>query len=117
MDPDRARQLLTTELADLDERASFADREANQVQDDPVLGTHPADHGSEVAAQLDNRLLADTVDEQRRRIEGALRRIEDDSYGRCVICGREIDDERLEARPEVPTCREHADTELPAGTV
>jgi RNA polymerase-binding transcription factor DksA len=26
------------------------------------------------------------------------------------VCGREIDDERLEARPEVRTCREPADT-------
>jgi hypothetical protein len=25
---------------------------------------------------------------------------------------REIDDERLDARPEVPTCREHADTRV-----
>jgi RNA polymerase-binding transcription factor DksA len=30
------------------------------------------------------------------------------------VCGVEIDDERLEARPEVATCREHADA-LPVG--
>jgi RNA polymerase-binding transcription factor DksA len=30
------------------------------------------------------------------------------------VCGRAIDDERLEARPEVATCREHADA-LPVG--
>ena len=36
-------------------------------------------------------------------------RIDNGTYGRCEVCGREIDDERLEARPEVSTCREHAD--------
>ncbi|GEL19422.1 TraR/DksA family transcriptional regulator [Pseudonocardia asaccharolytica] len=112
MNPDRARQLLTAELAELDERSHRADIEADQPLDDPVLGTHPGDHGSEVAAQMDNTLLADTVAEQRRRVVRALERLEGGSYGRCAVCGTRIDDERLEARPEVATCREHADSPI-----
>ncbi|MHA6794613.1 TraR/DksA family transcriptional regulator [Pseudonocardia bannensis] len=109
MDPDRARRLLTAELSDLDARASFARREEEQVQDDPVLGTHPGDHGSEVATRMDSHLLSDTIGEQRRRVLEALERLDDGTYGRCMVCDREIDDERLEIRPEVRTCREHAD--------
>ena len=57
----------------------------------------------------DAELLADTVDTQRRHVQDALRRLDDGSYGSCAVCGATIDDERLDARPEVSTCREHAD--------
>lgn len=38
------------------------------------------------------------------RIKGALKRIENDEYGECVLCGDEIALKRLKAMPEVPTC-------------
>lgn len=114
MDVDRARELLNAELADLDERARFAAESRQEATADPneegALGQHPGDYGSEVAATMDTELLVDTVGEQRRRVVEALERLEAGSYGRCAVCGRPIDDERLEARPEVVTCREHADT-------
>jgi RNA polymerase-binding transcription factor DksA len=115
VDPDRARELLTTELSELDERARFAADSHADAANDPALGEgavsqHPGDYGSDVANRMEDRLLLDTVEEQRRRVQDALARLDDGSYGRCGVCGREIDDERLEARPEVPTCREHADT-------
>jgi DnaK suppressor protein len=39
-----------------------------------------------------------------RRIDAALKRIDDDEYGYCVSCGEEIEIKRLEADPEIPTC-------------
>ncbi|QJY50918.1 hypothetical protein HOP40_25590 [Pseudonocardia broussonetiae] len=59
---------------------------------------------------MDAEHLVAAVSDQRRAVQDALGRIEDGTYGRCAVCDRQIDDERLEARPEVPTCREHADT-------
>lgn len=116
MDPDRARELLTTELADLDERARFAAETRSETAADPneegAVGQHAGDYGSEVAAAMDSELLLDTVEDQRRRITEAVARLDDGSYGRCAVCDRVIDDERLEARPEVATCREHADTPI-----
>ena len=115
VNPDHARALLTAELSELDEqaRSAAADRAENA---DPVaegaLGQHPGDYGSEVAAAMDSELLADTLHEQRRRIIEALERLDKGSYGRCEVCGEEIDDERLEARPEATTCREHADARV-----
>ncbi|MDG4824034.1 TraR/DksA C4-type zinc finger protein [Asanoa sp. WMMD1127] len=37
-------------------------------------------------------------------IDDALRRVEDDSYGRCERCGRPIHPERLAALPATRTC-------------
>mgnify|MGYP001791486900 CR=1 FL=1 len=40
----------------------------------------------------------------RTRIEAALRRLDDGSYGDCVMCGEEIAPKRLELDPAIPTC-------------
>lgn len=115
MDPDRARELLTTELEELDDRAEFATESAAQPASGDLAanesGTtqHPADFASEVTSRMESEGLVRTVELQRRRVADALARLEGGTYGRCEVCGREIDDERLEARPEVSTCREHAD--------
>jgi DnaK suppressor protein len=115
VNPDHARELLTAELAELDERAAFAGRTREEASADTLgqeaaMGQHPGDYGTEVATTMEAELMVDTVGAQRRRIEAALARLDDGSYGRCAVCGKEIDDERLEARPEADTCREHADT-------
>jgi DnaK suppressor protein len=39
------------------------------------------------------------------RILGALRRIEDERFGRCTECDAEIPFERLLVFPEAPTCQ------------
>jgi DnaK suppressor protein len=38
------------------------------------------------------------------QIAGALARLADGSYGRCVVCGGEVGAARLEARPAAATC-------------
>jgi DnaK suppressor protein len=120
VNPDRARELLTTELRELDDRAEFAAESVadtalgRSADDETALPTHPADLGTDEANRAESEGLARTVELQRRRVRDALGRLDDGSYGRCAVCGKQIDDERLEARPEVATCREHADA-LPVG--
>jgi len=114
VDRDRARDRLATELAELDQRARFAEDSREDAENDPArgegtLGQHPGDHGSDVTNRMEDALLADTVAEQRRLIQDALLRLDEGTYGRCAVCGCDIDDERLDARPEALTCREHAD--------
>lgn len=41
---------------------------------------------------------------ERQRIETALKRIQSDEYGYCVICSEEIAEGRLRFDPSVPTC-------------
>ncbi|MCB5274853.1 RNA polymerase-binding transcription factor DksA [Arthrobacter sp. SO5] len=42
------------------------------------------------------------------QIEAALGRIGDGSYGICQVCGGEIAEGRLEARPSTPFCIRHS---------
>lgn len=116
MNLDRARKQLAAELADLDERRRRAERDratADVPGQEGALGQHPGDYGSEVNTAMEADLAASMVDGQRRQVLAALERIDEGSYGTCAVCGERIDDERLEARPEAITCREHADQ--PAG--
>ncbi|HXV91842.1 MAG TPA: hypothetical protein VD813_00985 [Pseudonocardia sp.] len=117
MNPDRAREMLTAELAELDRSAAFTRRSADETAtgdvtaDEGPLDQHPAEFGTVIANRMESEGLARTTDEQRRRVRDALDRIDEGTYGRCTICRREIDDERLEARPEAATCRDHADAD------
>jgi DnaK suppressor protein len=47
-------------------------------------------------------MLSQTLEE----VQDALRRIEDGTYGKCTVCGREIEAKRLEAVPWTPYCLE-----------
>ena len=50
-------------------------------------------------AETDSTILA--------QLRAALRRIEDGTYGRCVVDGEPIDEKRLESVPWTPYCLKH----------
>lgn len=45
-----------------------------------------------------------------RRIDAALKRIEDDKFGYCTSCGEAIEKKRLEMDPSTPLCVDCAST-------
>ncbi|HSG90913.1 MAG TPA: TraR/DksA family transcriptional regulator [Pseudomonadales bacterium] len=63
---------------------------------------------AEQAVELENQEVMEALDEdaraELRRIDQALARIEDDSYGECARCGNDINLERLAALPSATTC-------------
>jgi DnaK suppressor protein len=52
--------------------------------------------------------MASAMDRQRQvqvaRIEAALARIDNDSYGDCPVCGEPIEAKRLALDPAIPAC-------------
>ena len=109
MDTTHARALLEAELKQLDHDAGTeAEHRAGQVVEDRTDdGMDIADSGSRVAEAMDRDLTVGTLRHRREQMLTALQRLEGGSYGRCIICGRTIDDERLQARPETQRCRDH----------
>lgn len=69
-----------------------------------LVDNHPADTGSELFERSKDLALREkhlkTLDEINRALERLARGI----YGRCLICGREIGRERLEALPYAAYC-------------
>lgn len=57
---------------------------------------------------LQNQAMQQETDRRRevelKRIDAALKRIEQDAYGYCVSCGEKIETKRLEMDPATPVC-------------
>lgn len=68
---------------------------------------HPADLGTELFERGKDVALNEQDEEHLEEVELALLRMETGHYGTCVVCGKEIPFERLEAVPETPYCMEH----------
>jgi DnaK suppressor protein len=93
---DHFRQILTNWKRDLMEEV---DRTVHHMKDDPANFPDPNDRATQ---ESEFSLELRTRDRERkliRKIDEALKRIEDGSYGYCIETGEEIGVKRLEARP------------------
>lgn len=55
----------------------------------------------------DNQAILATLEERYKSIVQSLEEIEEGTYGICEVCGKEIEEDRLEANPSAKTCKEH----------
>lgn len=65
---------------------------------------HPADLGTELFARSLDIGLRDSQRILLAKIADALKAMDDGTYGVCSVCGKPIDDERLEAIPYATLC-------------
>jgi DnaK suppressor protein len=72
-----------------------------QERERGTLGNHVADDGSNVMEQERIGTIAEDLRDVERQIDGALKRVDDGTYGLCQRCGKPIDPERLDALPFV----------------
>lgn len=93
----KRRELQTTLRALEQEGSAPGEGEVRDYTDDAT-----ADQGASDSLEAATR-LSQTLEE----VQDALRRIEDGTYGKCTVCGREIEPARLEAVPWTPYCLEH----------
>src|SRR4051812_48620757 len=68
---------------------------------------HPGDQGTETFEQELDETTDQILEEEERRVKEAQRALAEGKYGVCVVCGKEIPPERLEAIPETVRCIEH----------
>ena len=97
---ERERDAAVAQLRDLG--ISHAQTPERRGHDD-----HPRDEGDQAQAServdlsfMTRERLADRIN----RLTDALERIADGTYGRCEVCGRDIERSRLEALPEAVRC-------------
>lgn len=70
---------------------------------------HPADNATDLFDQERGMALTQFKDEELDDTNAALAAIEEGTYGKCTVCGKDIPFERLEALPTALTCIDHAD--------
>ncbi|MDI2021163.1 TraR/DksA C4-type zinc finger protein [Paenarthrobacter sp. CC6] len=103
LEQERERRLLL--LSDL--RSDITSVNAAR-QDSNVDDEHDPE-GSTIAFELSQAsALLDQSKEGLQHIDAALARIAAGTYGRCGVCGVDIPEGRLEARPWTPFCVDHA---------
>lgn len=99
MDQDAARARLTAERADVarllseNSTAGGQDREAEQETGDEV------DPGAALTAEGVDDAIAETLRNRLVAIDGAIARLDAGTYGKSVLSGEPIPDERLDADP------------------
>lgn len=77
-----------------------------QLEEKPELGPGTGSTGAmtwELALARKER-----IEEQLKSLRSALDRAQNGAYGRCQVCGAEIDPERLEILPTTTTCADCA---------
>ncbi len=105
MDIEQFKQLLLAEEQQLLERTSEAETSAREGVNNSV---HDAGDESvnDVAAE-DELKRADISSAQLQQVQDALKRIEDGTFGKCIVDGGPIEEKRLEAIPWTPYCLKH----------
>ncbi len=69
-----------------------------------LYDNHPADIGTETFMMEQEKNLRNNHELILNEIDNALDRIENGTYGKCKMCGNNIEEERLEILPYVKTC-------------
>jgi RNA polymerase-binding protein DksA len=97
------RQRVEHALATLrDEHPGSLDDEVEEVA--ATSGNHLAETASATLGREIDYTLGDNAEQVISEIDGALKRIEEGTYGMCATCGGEIPRERLEASPWASLC-------------
>lgn len=100
------RRRLEAERAELQGQLDALSIENENQQDDNGSGHHYADDGTDLFLRERNIALRNNAADLLAQIDAALARMDAGEYGRCERCGREIDPERLEAKPYATMCIE-----------
>ena len=100
----------------LEQKKTLLDSLADQSEDmKNLVKTVESGDEADVAADVIDRQLLTSIGKQDairlQQIENALDRINQDKYGRCIKCGKEIPEERLEVLPYALMCIQCASAE------
>ena len=87
------------------ERGSLRD----SIDELSTIDNHPADLGSELYEREKDMALKVHDDDELEKVNSALQKIEDGTYGVCEVCHQDIPYDRLVALPYTSFCIEHTD--------
>lgn len=99
---------LRARAAELDALLARLDADEASVRVDRADATADDEHdpeGSTLSGEWQRiEALRRAATGERAEVDGALARVDDGTYGVCLVCGQAIAPARLEARPFATTC-------------
>ena len=104
METSVARKRLEEMRDDLDRTIAVLQGERPGPVAGPGYPQDSADAGSSLSEADRTEAILHSARNQRDEVLAALSRIDEDSYGKCVDCGHEIPEGRLDARPDAARC-------------
>ena len=99
-----ARKRLEEMRDELDRSISILQGERPAPLDGAGYPADSADAGSTLSEADRTEAILHSARGQRDEVLAALVRIDQNSYGRCIDCGNEIPEGRLDARPDAARC-------------
>jgi DnaK suppressor protein len=99
MSTDQRKAALASKLADMEKRLAAVTRD--------ITKTLSSDFAEQATERENDDVLEEIAKETKLSIahlKAALQRIDDENYGRCGGCGKEIAAARLDALPESTMC-------------
>jgi DnaK suppressor protein len=106
MEKDKLEHFRSLLNGKLEELLSGADKAVSGMSEKEENFPDPTDRAT---LETDRNFLLRVKDRERKlisKVKEALQRIDDGSFGVCELCGEDISDKRLEARPVTTCCIE-----------
>jgi YteA family regulatory protein len=97
------KERLEQELHEIMERTSISS-DIEQVTELSTFDDHPADLASETFEREKDLALEGNIQDLLGKVNTALEKIEDGTYGLCDSCGIEINTNRIDALPWASLC-------------
>ena len=104
MDLADARTRLEEMLAEVERSVATLEAENAIPASNGGRDIDTSDPGSALSDADRESAVIEALGSQAKQIRAALERVESGTYGRCVVCGQDLPEERLEARPEAARC-------------
>lgn len=105
MDQQATRSTLEQLLRELDSATQTLEGEgAGESSELSRITQHPGDVGTDIADNDREIALLEAADERKGDIQAALARLDNGTYGSCLVCGKAVEPARLAFRPEAARC-------------
>lgn len=115
IDTNHFRELLQSEARNLEEQLATLGRKNPDEKGDwetvrkdgEVDEADELDVADAIETYENNDAQLSQLEIQLRNVNEALTSIEEGTYGKCIVCGKDIEEDRLNAIPSATTCTEH----------
>lgn len=98
---------LEAELATVGRKNPSNPSDWEPVADDASMEPDPNDQADQMEDLGNNAAILTDLEIKLGLVNEALARIEEGTYGTCVVSGEAIEEDRLEADPSAATCKAH----------